>query len=279
MNVTTSILIVSTGRTGTVFFAELFRDLYPQVAAYHERGASRPIQILTNAYFAKFFPMKGLILAWKLLKGSEIKTCSKPFHLDANCFLYGLVAIAPHLYPGLRVIHIVRDPRSYVTSHLNFSRYHRTSFIGNYLVPLWQPNPLLVGELAWKKIFTFTRFERYCWIWDFKNRIMESLEETQTPYIRVRFEDVFLSENPEEQFGRITDFIGLPRVNGIQERFLQPVNQSLKQKIPNWVKWSPEKCTQLHTLCGERMKKYGYGNEPDWLDKLNLHIGANLPHF
>ena len=43
--------------------------------------------------------------------------------------------------------HIVRDPRSYVTSHLNFSRQKGTSFIANYFVPFWQPNPFLVGEL------------------------------------------------------------------------------------------------------------------------------------
>jgi hypothetical protein len=277
MSAATPIVIVSTGRTGTVFFAKLFRDVYPQVAAYHERGASRPIQILTNLHFARLFPLKGLESAWKLLKGREIKNCAKPFHLDANCFLYGLVALAPHLYQDLRVIHVVRDPRTYVTSHLSFARQRRRSFIANYLTPFWQPNPFLTGELAWKKLFTLSRFERYCWIWDFKNRVMESLEGTQTHYLRVLFEDVFLSGNPEEQFSRITDFIGLPRAGGIQERFAQPANRSVRQAIPNWLEWTPLECAQLQAHCGERMKQYGYGSEPEWRAILTEQVAGNRP--
>src|SRR5262245_52521536 len=139
MRDTSPVLIVSTGRTGTIFLSRLFGDLYPQVASYHERGLSRPIQILTNLHYAHLFPVSGLKAAWRLLKGREIGTCKKPFHMDANCFLYGLAALAPELYPGLKVIHIVRDPRAYTASHLNFSLQKTKSFVANYLVPFWQP--------------------------------------------------------------------------------------------------------------------------------------------
>ena len=155
MKDTQPILIISTGRTGTIFLSRLFSDLYPfdpaqgkpDVASYHERGASRLIQILTHLHFSHLFPKSGLKFTWKLLKGNEIVSCEKKFHIDANNFLYGLASLAPELYPNLKVIHIVRDPRTYVTSQLNFSRQKRTSFIANYLVPFWQPNPFIIGEL------------------------------------------------------------------------------------------------------------------------------------
>jgi hypothetical protein len=265
---TIPIQIISTGRTGTIFFARLIGDLYPDVAAYHERGFSRPIQILTNIYFAGLFPKQSLILAWKVLKGREIKTCEKPFHMDANCFLYGLPAIAPHLTSGLKVIHLVRDPRTYVTSHLNFARFRPTSFIANYLVPFWQPSPFLTGGIPWKKFFSFSRLERYAWIWDFKNSIMDSIEQTDVPYLRIRFEDIFHSKAPEETFGRITDFIGLPHKTNIQERFYQPVNQAPKTNFPEWPGWTPAQCTQLHALCGKHMARYGYGDEAAWHKKI-----------
>jgi hypothetical protein len=184
MKDTQPILIISTGRTGTIFFSRLFADLYPTLAAsYHERGNSRPMQILTNLHFSHLFPKSGLIAAWKLFKSGEIEACEKPFHIDANCFLYGLAPLAPELYPNLKVLHIVRDPRSYVTSHLNFSRQKGTSFIANYFVPFWQPNPFLVGGLPLSRSFGFTRFEKYCWIWNFKNRVMDGLENSSTPYL------------------------------------------------------------------------------------------------
>jgi hypothetical protein len=268
MHSTRPILIISTGRTGTIFFSRLFRDLYPQVASYHERGLSRPIQILTNLHFAHLFPKSGLDAAWRLLKGKEIETCRKPFHLDANCFLYGLAALSPHLYPDLRVIHIVRDPRSYVTSHLNFARQNGSSFIANHLIPFWQPNPFLIGEISLARARDFTRFDRFCWIWDFKNRVMASLEGSQTPYLRLRFEDIFNTQQPEQAFGQMTDFIGLPRLTGIGDRFSDPANASSRTLFPEWQHWTSAQCTRLQLLCGERMSLFGYGQEAAWAEKL-----------
>lgn len=269
MKDTQPILILSTGRTGTIFFSRLFSDLYVDSASYHERGASRPIQLLTNLHFSHLFPKSGLKAAWKILKGKEIESCEKHFHIDANCFLYGLAPLAPELYPNLKVVHIVRDPRAYVTSHLNFSRQKRTSFIANYFVPFWQPNPFIVGELPISKIFRFTRFEKYCWLWDFKNRVMEGLENSATPYLRVRFEDLFNTENSaEDLFGRIADFIGLPRITGIRDRLREPANTSAKTDFPEWHEWTPRQASQLQSLCGERMNKYGYGGEGEWDEKV-----------
>lgn len=262
------IQIVSTGRTGTVFFSQLFNDLYPEVAAYHERGCSRPMQILTNAHYAGLLPKRGVTFAWKSLKESEILNCEKTFHLDANCFLYGLNTIAPELITDVKVIHIVRDPRTYVTSHLNFARFRTTSFIANYLTPFWQPSPFLTREISWKKYFSLSRLERYAWIWNFKNAQMDLLEETSIPYLRVRFEDVFYSENPEATFAKMTNFIGLPRKENIKDRFFHSVNKAPKKHFFEWQTWSAEQAVSLDMICGERMKKYGYGSESTWLEKL-----------
>jgi hypothetical protein len=268
MKDTQPILIVSTGRTGTIFLSRLFADLYPAVDSHHERGSSRIIQILTNLHFSHLFPKSGLKIAWKMFKGNEIESCEKGYHIDANNFLYGLASLAPELYPSLKVLHIARDPRSYVTSQLNFSRQKWTSFIGNYLVPFWQPNPFLVGELPLHRLVRFTRFEKYCWIWDFKNRIMETLEGSSTPYLRVRFEDLFAGKGPGQAFRQITEFFGLPDVKNIHGRFKEPANTSQITFFPEWHEWTAKQAVQLHSLCGVRMRKYGYGSENAWLDKI-----------
>lgn len=268
MKDTQPILIVSTGRTGTIFLSRLFADLYPDSASYHERGNSRLIQILTNLHFSHLFPVQGLKLSWKILKGSEIETCEKNYHIDANNFLYGLASLAPELYPNLKVLHIIRDPRTYVTSQLNFSRQKRTSFIGNYFIPFWQPNPFLVGEIPVYKSFGFTRFQKYCWVWDFKNRVMSQLEHSNTPYLCVKFEDLFESTNSETEFNKITEFLGLSKAENINQRFREPANSSKPTFFPNWEDWNPKQAKQLHELCGNQMKKYGYGNESTWLEKI-----------
>lgn len=263
------IIIVSTGRTGTEFFSKLFAEIYSeQVDAYHERGASRPIQILTNMYFEHFLPLSILRMGWTIFKGREIPSCKKEFHIDSNCFLYGLVALAPDLYPGLKIIHIVRDPREYVTSHLNYALQKNTSFVANYLVPFWQPNPFLIGEVSWKRLINFSRFERYSWIWDFKNRKMESIEASPVPYLRLRFEDIFRNNDPTPAFQSMVEFIGLPLISDALSRFRQPENRSATTSFPAWREWSPEQCKLFDGLCGSHMRRYGYGYETEWLEKL-----------
>ncbi len=154
MKDTQPILIISTGRTGTIFFSRLFADLYPTLAAsYHERGNSRPIQILTNLHFSHLLPKSGLKAAWKLFKSGEVEACEKNFTLTPIAFCTDLPRLRQNFIPNLKVLHIVRDPRTYVTSHLNFSRQKGTSYIANYFVPFWQPNPFLVGELPLSRAF------------------------------------------------------------------------------------------------------------------------------
>ncbi len=268
MKDTRPLVVVSTGRTGTIFFARLLAELYPQVSSHHEYGWSRPVQILSNMYFARLIPKSLLVLGWKFFKGKDLIACQKPVWIENNSFLYGLIAVAPEVYPGVRVLHLVRDPRTYVTSHLNFSRFRPTSFIANYFVPMWQPSPFLTGEIPWKEYFTFTRFQRFCWIWDFKNRVIRRLESSGVPYLRMRFEDIFYAENPEQVFAEIADFFGLPRVTNIGQRFRQPVNAAPKNSFPEWPEWTPAQCAQLDTLCGKQMREFGYGSEPAWLEKL-----------
>jgi hypothetical protein len=270
MKNTQPILILSTGRTGTIFLARLFGELYPNVASYHERGNSRPIQIATNLHFAHLLPKSVLKIVWKSLKGREIPDCEKEFHLDANNFLYGLATLAPDLYPKLKVLHIVRDPRDYVTSQLNFSRQKRTSFIANYLVPFWQPNPFLIGEIPIHKFLNFSRFEKYCWVWDFKNRVMSRMENSPTPYLRVRFEDLF-SVNPEHVFQQVTNFLGFPPAEHIREKFREPANTSKPTFFPEWREWTPSQAVQLQALCGAQMQALGYGVEPEWQGKLQIN--------
>jgi hypothetical protein len=99
MKDTQPLMIVSTGRTGTIFFARLLAELYPQVSSHHEYGWSRPVQILSNMYFAGLIPKSLLLLGWKVFKGKDLLACPKPFWVENNSFLYGLIAVAPELYP------------------------------------------------------------------------------------------------------------------------------------------------------------------------------------
>jgi hypothetical protein len=267
----TSAVILSTGRTGTMFFSHTLGNLAPGAQVFHEAGErSRLINILFHAYLGRLIPIQLPLWAWDRVVGKDLKACHKEVYIDSNNQIYALVPEKPELYPGLKVVHIVRDPRDYVRSHINWSRHRPKSFIANYLTPFWQPNGFLLGEMPFSTWVGLSRFERFCWIWDFKNRTIESIAMKGVPYLRVRFEDFFAGSNPEIHLNRILDFIGLPTVKGQHHHFEKAVNPGRKRTFQSWRNWSPRLCCQLRVFCGETMLRYGYGKEPEWSEKLGL---------
>ena len=61
-----SVLILSTGRTGTKFLADVLGETNPEANVYFEGGErSRLINILSNAHLAGILPESFLLAAWK----------------------------------------------------------------------------------------------------------------------------------------------------------------------------------------------------------------------
>lgn len=262
------IVIVSTGRTGTGFLADLLQRRVPQADAHHITPHSTWINLLSNAYLAGLLSKGLLVRLARALKGRHLQRCGKAHFVDSNNHLYALVAVAPEVYPGLKVVHVVRDPRTYVRSHLNWARQRRKSFFANYLLPLWQPNAFLIREMSLSQWLSLSRFERFCWIWDFKNRFIETLAGSGTPYLRVRFEDLFEDLDPEPHFRRLFEFMELPAPDELRQEVSRPHNETRVRPHPGWREWHPRQCARLHALCGSKMADYGYGVEDEWLEKV-----------
>ena len=252
-----------------MFFANLLRELVPQAEVYHEAGErSRLINVFTHAHLSGFLPMRASLWAWQRAVAPNFQASSKEIYIDSNNQLYALITLAPELYPGLRIIHLVRDPRDYVRSHINWSMHRPKSFIANYLTPFWQPNAWLLKEMAFGKWVRLTQLERYSWIWDFKNRLIEQMESSEIPYLRIRFEDFFGNPEPLHHFNRLLDFLDLERVSAIDDYFQHPVNPTKGKTFPKWQMWSEKQCQQLYDFCGATMAEYGYGEEQAWREKL-----------
>jgi len=268
-----SILFLSTGRTGTKFLASILRDTVRAASVFHEAGErSRLINILSHASIANVIPDKLVQDAWKLAIEKQLKETqeNKRYYIDANNHIYFLAVNHPELYPGLKVVHIVRDPRTYIRSHLNWSYSRVKSFLANYLTPYWQPTGSITGDMPRGEWLGLSKLERFAWIWNFKNAYINRLEGSSTPYLWVRFEDLFSSIDPGTTYQKILDFIGINYKEPVAEYFQRPINASKKTHIPEWTSWSTHQCRMVDHLCREGMTKYGYGNEPDWIEKVKL---------
>ena len=60
----------------------------------------------------------------------------------------------------------------------------------------------------------------------------------------------------------------LPPLRGWPTSAHAAVNSTEIRTFPAWPEWTDAQCMQLESLCGERMRSYGYGDEPQWVERL-----------
>ena len=249
------VFILSTSRTGTKTLAEgLAGD---DICSPHQPPHSRLLTIASNCYLHNWLPRS--VLEWLVTRLRE------PQILNADCRYYVQVFSLDYLpakiiserYPNVYIAHIVRDPRTFVRSYLNWTHSRFKSWVANKIVLGWHPSGYFTGELSWREWRRMDEFQRVCWHWTYKNTLLEELFADDERYIRIRFEDLFLAQD-SGTLREMLAFVGIP----YQERFAAMLqkskNVSRKAYFPAWEAWETERKRQLLDICGEKMREYGY---------------------
>jgi hypothetical protein len=248
------VFILSTARTGTRTLAEGLRS--DDILSFHQPAFSRLLTIASNFYLHGWLPERAL--EWLVVRLRE------PQILGADCRYYVQAYSLDHLpakiisqrYPNVYIVHIVRDPRTFVPSYLNWMHTRFKSFVANKFVPGWHPSGFFTGQVAWRRWRRMDEFQRVCWHWTYKNALLERLFEGDERYLQVRFEDLF-GAGPDA-LRSVLSFAGLPYRDEFTAMLGQSKNVSHKTYFPRWEAWKPEKQQQLLEICGEGMRRYGY---------------------
>jgi len=309
------VFISSTGRTGTQFLADSLSQMIPQCRSVHEPGTlwlSKPRLFWENLKAFGLYHMtlgqldpkksmyalsnlraKGKISdekAMEYMKGmrhSLMKSENEKIYIESSGHLFGVFDLLPKVFPGAKLIYIIRDPRNWVASALRTVEYILYGPLDWGLSVTAEDVPDNPYGDKWKDM---SKFERYCWWYSYLNRfVLEKCKDN--PDIRIyRFEDLFGKENRDDYFQNLLEYT----VEGNQElensiqykpQLLTRPTHSKKTKkgYLGWKQWRSFRTQKLLTHCGEFMSGYGYGREEAWAEKirqLDRPVWAlNPPHW
>ncbi len=291
-----TVIICSTGRTGTTFFAHVLPSIIPDAFCVHEPDVWSGFSKLSLDRI-KQFGLYHMVLG-RLLGKTGLRTLSQNFisgaisseaaaaslHkqreryynatsseliVESNGQWFGLLPLMPQVFSQYRFVGIVRDPRSWLASTMNYGWVHGpkdqvAKFGGQRL------NPSMMSDIgspkAWEKM---DRFERICWTWTATNTALEkaiALDENARLY---RFEDLFHGPDRlstvENMVRFMTRFDDRQFTYRIGERLLdRRVNAAERETFSDWPKWTQPMARTMNDLCGELMSRHGYGAEPEW---------------
>ncbi len=259
-----NVFLLSTGRTGTVFLNKVLSSI-PDITSNHEK-CGHLLRILSN--FRMRHGDKPILQGLAELYVSKHTTPCNNWHFEINSTLSYANRLV-NFFPEAIYIHMVRDPKSFVRSGVNWALNDVYRTFLDLHFPYWTPRPAkyMLSKSTQSRLFEIVTNQ-----WVQYNEVYSSIEGRQYRYYLLTFED--FRKDPVKFITNILDIIGYYPTKNISERIRAlientPKNSSVKT-VGSWQDWNDDYVLYLHNRCGDLMKKYGYGEEPEWKQRLRL---------
>lgn len=260
---TPTIIITSVGRTGTMWFQQLFEEILDDAVSLHEpknkSSIKRVLDVLSkntimnhsNHNLADNVEKEELIKRVRSLRQGIDNNNSK-FYVESNYKFYGLINILPEVFNNVKIIYIVRNGIDCVNSHMNrgvYSRFDFHTWLNDRITPINQKDRNY--RSLWNDM---DRFSRLCWYWQYINR--KAIEMVGvTPGARlVKFEDIFSSTDKEDNIKELVGWCSDDHYDIPFKKLYQKVNENKKPIII----WNEENQHNFDSICSGLMNELGY---------------------
>lgn len=293
------VFIASGGRTGTQSFGDLLKTVISDCHSEHEPDMVAGVSRLTLSRISRFgfwhmiagrlMGQTGVrVLGQKLLQSQiDPDACyrklretrlgyhsrlSQPLIIESYYAWWMLADHLADIWPNAKLVGVIRDPRDWIASWQRHSRRRRQGT----LTELLPPGPLTPHSLrdddAAKLWPQLDQIGRLAWEWALIQRTLHHAEKSSEMVRVFRYEDLFLGQNPKlEEFVRFvsTRHDGTKHdVCGLDKLVSQARNASTGKKV-SWRAWSDDQVAAVSHFCGPGMAHLGYGQDPDWMDRVS----------
>lgn len=296
------VLIVSGGRTATNFLGNFLSEIIEGAYSVHEPDTSggfdrktwegiktfgvyqmvlgrilglTGLRNLNENFLASNISFDNLIKSLKKYRKQYYSSLNTNMIIESNKNWSGILPAVPKLFQHYKVLGIIRDPRSWVVSVQNKRRLLREQ---NLIYKLRFKKNQINEKILKKqhKLHKLADFEGICWNWVKIYENINSFIENNPNTLLVRYEDLFQSNERNKHFQNMLEFITNFEEKSFNYKFYPEIldkktNISEKTYLSDWKAWKSEDAKQLNEICGSLMKKFGYGNEYEWIDKINAN--------
>lgn len=244
--------VLSPSRTGTVFLTDALRSRFPQVRFEHEPAPARWELMLGNA---RNDVGLGKALVRRLFRRARRKRLAQlppgGKYIEINPMLCPITDLLADVPQPLRVVHMVRDPRTWTPSILSF----KASGIRRHvidLIPFAKPYPS-PRPPGWRSL---SETERALWRWRFCNEQILQLRPACAQYTLVRYEDLFSADRALQERTLTTLLAGLDLDAGGDLAWFQ-TNQRINASPRAAHDLAPAE-PQVQAICGPLLEDFGY---------------------
>lgn len=247
--------IVSTGRTGTQSLARVLQEVEgDSIVACHEPAPSRIFRVVSTLRAAGLLSDRIALACIRTLRSSIVAQSGGRAYVESNNFLFGLCDLLSDNFHGAKILHIVRDPRTYAESHLRHGVFRGFKGIVSRFLPYWLIKPRHLGIKSKKPWLFMSQHERLFWFWELVNRVIrKDCRDLGKKYRVVRYEDLFTNK---ELFIEVLLWLGLSPKNVDQASSLISKRYNMGTQAYEKVGVSENK--SFCEICGIQAEEFGY---------------------
>lgn len=243
--------IVSTGRTGTKFLAHFFNG-FGHIESHHEPEPN--FLVLGNRFATGKISFDAA--ARELARGrkhlaNSMRRSAKSVYIESNNMLYSLVPVLGSVFENFKIVHVVRDGRDVVRSGMHRPWYTDSDHLPRIKATDFDGDPF---SNEWERM---DRFEKVCWWWQKRDRIISDALENHDNSITVRFEEIFDSENGNPGMRKIIDFLELD-IEYQGSDFFRKINETGYSHFPHWRAWDRRLREKFTRVAGDQAARHGY---------------------
>jgi hypothetical protein len=284
------VFVTSAGRTGTKYFGNLLGQMIAESFSVHEPDVIMDFKIksmrqvrqfglyqlvfgklmgktgirnLSQRYLSKKIDLERLKTAIIDHRRKYYDSIQQELIIESYSGWYGVIPGIQSLYKNYKVVVIIRDPRDWVTSNMNWgTMYGKRDWVSK--LKLGRLSPELIGddeyETRWQ---AFSRFQKLCWAWKtiYETTIRGAGTNPNVGFFK--FEDLFKSKNRytrlRDLLAYITQFADKTFEFNIPEGILENrIHKNVSYEFPKWQNWDREMQSELQRICGGLSRKFNY---------------------
>ena len=250
--------VLSTGRTGTVAITNVLNTAHG-VKVLHEPSPSRRFHILGMFYRQGRLKKERLANIYFRSRKTTLKNIKEDQYIEVNPFVWGMGEIFCEMIDRPKVLHIVRDIRTYIVSRINFKAkgWHRY-VIG--LVPFWEVkvNRFIQGIDDWGSL---RPEEKASWTWVLINKTIDENENNTPNYLRVRFEDIVSQDEAvqKDTLRKISDLFEIQLdIKASCDLLRKKFNPSTRVSVKSFELFDKDLQGSILNITAPLLRKYGY---------------------
>ncbi|MDV3503072.1 hypothetical protein [Marinobacter sp. M-5] len=157
-------------------------------------------------------------------------------------------------FEGVRILHIVRDPKTYAESHLRHGVFRGFKGLVSRFFPYWLIKPRHLGIKTARLWLKMSQHVRLFWFWTLVNRVIENdCRDLGERYRVVRFEDLF---SDQELF--LDTLIWLGMSNDKAGAATELISERYNIGAQPYKGASADEDEMLADICGDLLEQYGY---------------------